>query len=155
MTVTPLEQARIVTIDVRGLPHPQGSMRTHALPNGAVAVRYPPAVWAWRHQVQAAMVAAAVGDQITAAVEVRLGFDLARPADHFGTGRNAGTLKASAPSWPVNAKSGDIDKLARAILDAATDAGLWHDDCQVASLVAAKRYGPLPGVKITITELLP
>jgi Holliday junction resolvase RusA-like endonuclease len=47
----------------------------------------------------------------------------------------------------------DLDKLCRAVADAITDAGLWADDAQVVSLVAAKRYSSPPGVHITITEL--
>lgn len=34
----------------------------------------------------------------------------------------------------------DIDKLARAILDSATDAGIWKDDGQVVQLRVTKRY---------------
>jgi Holliday junction resolvase RusA-like endonuclease len=86
------------------------------------------------------------------AVELRLGFDLQRPVGHFGTGRNAGIVKASAPAWPTVAP--DTDKLARCVGDAITDAGLWKDDAQVAVLHAAKRYvAERPGVLITVTEL--
>lgn len=34
----------------------------------------------------------------------------------------------------------DLDKLCRAVLDALTDAGIWHDDSQVCSLSAIKVY---------------
>lgn len=50
-------------------------------------------------------------------------------------------------------KKWDIDKLARACLDALTDSAIWQDDSQVAVLVAEKRYadaGSPPGVRITI-----
>ena len=141
---------RTVTVDVRGLPRPQGSMRLHALPNGKVASRYPPAVWDWRRKVQQA-VAELEAEQLTGAVELRLGFDLPRPDGHFGTGRNAGTVKASSPTLPITMP--DLDKLVRCIADAITDAGLWHDDSQVVFIQAAKRYASPPGVRIVITEV--
>jgi Holliday junction resolvase RusA-like endonuclease len=159
MTVTPIEQARTVTIDVRGVPHPQGSMRLHSLPNGKTAARYPAAVYAWRAQVQQA-VAQLEEPPLGGAVELRLGFDLARPQDHFlpvNSRRSAPELRPSAPAWPINILSGDIDKYTRSVCDSITDAGLWKDDSQVVTVTAAKRYcppGKSPGVHIVITELL-
>lgn len=141
---------RQVTIDVRGLPRPQGSMRLHKLPNGGTAARYPAAVYAWRAQVQQA-VAEMVIDPFLGAVELSLGFDLPRALGHFGTGRNAGTVKAGAPAHPTSAP--DLDKLVRCVGDAITDAGLWKDDAQVVALHAGKRYVETrPGVLITVTE---
>jgi len=126
-------------------------MRLHPLPNGKTAARYPAAVYQWRAQVQQA-VAEQMSDPFPGPVEVRLGFSLPRPQSHYGTGRNAGRIKASAPTWP--AQMPDLDKLVRAVLDACTDAGLWRDDSQVCALQAAKLYTPTnPGVHITITEL--
>jgi crossover junction endodeoxyribonuclease RusA len=75
-----------------------------------------------------------------------------RPKDHYGTGRNSGTVKPSAPINPASMP--DLDKLVRCICDALTDAGVWKDDAQVCVLVAAKRYtNGLPGVLIQIAEL--
>jgi Holliday junction resolvase RusA-like endonuclease len=142
---------RKITVDVRGLPRPQGSLRLHQLANGKTAARYPAGVYVWRGMVQAA-VADLHAEKFAGAVEVRLGFDLPRPLSHHGTGRNRGVVKASAPAHPTTAP--DIDKLARCVCDAITDAGLWRDDAQVVLLHCAKRYtnGP-PGVLITVTEL--
>lgn len=42
--------------------------------------------------------------------------------------------------WPVSRGSGDLDKLARNVLDALTDAGVVGDDSQVCRLVADKDY---------------
>lgn len=152
MTVAPEVQARTVQIDVRGLPRPQGSMRLHTLPNGRTAARYPAAVYQWRAQVQQA-VADAVSEPLAGAIELRLGFEMPRPAAHYGTGRNAGLIKSSAPSWPTSMP--DLDKLTRCVSDACTDGGLWHDDAQVVVLHAAKRYvgEGRPGVLIVATEL--
>ena len=88
-------------------------------------------------------------------LQVSFGFDLARPKSHFGTGRNAGKLKASASQWVGNAP--DLDKLIRAVMDAITDSGVWwFDDGQVAQLSASKKYcseGEVPGVTVAIMEL--
>ena len=123
------------------------------LPGGKTAARYPAGVYVWRGQVQAA-VAALDAEPFDGPVELHVGFELDRPKGHYGTGRNAGTVKASAPVHPSVAP--DLDKLVRCVNDAITDAGLWRDDAQVVVIAAAKRYidiGP-PGVHITVKELV-
>jgi hypothetical protein len=67
---------------------------------------------------------------------------MVRPRDHFGA---RGTVKPSAPKYP--ATTPDIDKLARALLDALTGV-LVLDDKQVVELTCRKswaEYSPLPG----------
>jgi crossover junction endodeoxyribonuclease RusA len=148
--------ARQVTVDVRGTPRPQGSVNAHPIRNKAgqvvgTAVRYSNAVKMWRAQLYQALEAADVA-RFCGPVEVWLAFELPRPQDHFGTGRNAGALKASAPSW--HTITPDLDKLVRAVLDACTDTRVWTDDSQVVTLMATKRFAnPHPGVHITISEL--
>lgn len=57
---------------------------------------------------------------------------------------------ASAPkrkrTWPIGARSGDVDKLARSVLDSLTGV-LFADDSQVSELVVTKDYGT-PGVTV-------
>lgn len=67
-------------------------------------------------------------------------FTLNRPKGHYGTGRNAGVLKTSAPAFPVSHSTGDTDKLVRLILDALQDADVLPDDCAVVDANARKRY---------------
>lgn len=66
-------------------------------------------------------------------------FSMPRPAGHFGTGRNAGRLKPSAPLVP--SVMPDLSKLARSTEDALTGL-VWRDD----SLVVA--YGRLAKVYV-------
>jgi len=76
---------------------------------------------------------------------------IARPASHYGTGRNSGLLKAKAPGYPD--KRPDLDKILRAVGDACTDAGIWVDDAQVIKVTAKKEYAlqlETPGVYIAI-----
>lgn len=102
---------------------------------------------AWRHAVASEARRAAGGDEDfdtdddwpwPGPVIVCLTFGLQRPA--------------SAPkrrrTWPTGARSGDVDKLSRAILDALTGV-LIADDGQVVGLSVTKTYGR-PGVRVQL-----
>jgi Holliday junction resolvase RusA-like endonuclease len=65
---------------------------------------------------------------------------LIRPASHYGTGRNAHTVKPSADLLPVGHSTGDVDKLLRNVLDALQDTDLLPDDCAVIEATARKTY---------------
>jgi Holliday junction resolvase RusA-like endonuclease len=137
------------------MPRPQGSIRAFQGKHGGIVTAYPDAVWVWRRLVQAA--GAAARDEhpgFTGAVELRMGFDLPRPLAHFlpvNGRRSEPVLRDGAPRWPIGTP--DLDKLARCVADALTDATVWKDDAQVVSLTTAKRYAAEPGVLITIKEL--
>lgn len=81
-----------------------------------------------------AAVAAAAGevmegrDLITGPVRLSVTFFFARPKAHYGTGRNAGKLKASAPER--HAQTPDLAKLIRCLEDGMTKV-VWRDDKQV------------------------
>lgn len=80
-----------------------------------------------------------------------------RPNGHYGTGRNAGQLKRSAPTYPTTlgaaeTRFADIDKLARALLDGLTFAGVIVDDARVTDLHCQKRYAEQPaGARAVVT----
>ncbi len=67
-------------------------------------------------------------------VGIGITFVFVRPKSHY---TSKGELRAGAPSFPGKP---DVDKLCRAVLDALTGI-LYHDDAQVVSLNASKRYG--------------
>jgi Holliday junction resolvase RusA-like endonuclease len=73
-----------------------------------------------------------------------------RAASHYGTGRNADLLKASAPAYP--ATKPDVDKLTRAILDALKGVA-WHDDGQVIGAPAWKEFGTPARVELRMWRL--
>ena len=80
-------------------------------------------------------------------------FDMPRPKGHFGTGRNAGKLKDSAPKYCP--KKPDLTKLVRAVEDAITRV-VWRDDALVVQQHTVKRYianGEPIGAHITIETL--
>lgn len=60
-----------------------------------------------------------------------------RPASHYGRRNGGPYLKPDAPRFP--GRVGDVDKLARALLDALTHI-LWNDDDQVVALTITKHY---------------
>jgi crossover junction endodeoxyribonuclease RusA len=155
LLVTPLTGGAppVITVTVYGVPRPQGSMRLHRHPStGATVARYAPTVYEWRNLVTTAVRAAWPGSALVGPVQCSLVFELPRPRGHYGTGRNVGALKPSAPLYPGVAP--DLDKLVRCVFDAVSDAGTaWHDDSQVVRLVASKIYvgdGSVPGCTITI-----
>lgn len=73
-------------------------------------------------------------------VGVEITSTIARPAGHYGTGRNADRVKPSAPAHPTARGTGDSDKLARLVLDALQDAEVVHDDAQVVEVISRKAY---------------
>lgn len=135
---------------VHGVPAPQGSKR-HV--GGGVMVESSKKVKPWREAVKWAVLsrpedAKTLG--ILGPVRVSVTFFLQRPGGHYGTGRNAGVLKASAPEYP--AVKPDLDKIVRSTLDALTDAGVYRDDSQVVTLISEKLYGN-PGALIAVQGL--
>lgn len=85
-----------------------------------------------------------------APLAVRFVFIRRRPAGHFGSGRNAGVLKASAPAHPITRP--DVLKVARAVEDALTGV-LWLDDSQIVDEQLVKRFGDVEGVHVEVTRL--
>ena len=138
---------------VHGTPAPQGSKR-HV--GGGVMIESSKKVKPWRQDVVAAAVEAAAMapdfTPFTGPVRAHITFVFSRPKGHFGTGRNAGIVKPSAPVL-VSTKP-DIDKLVRSTFDALSTAGIWRDDNLAAKVVAEKVYGDHPGAIIDLTALV-
>ena len=152
----------VLSFTVHGMPAPQGSKRVVSAGGKAggraVLVESSARVRPWREAVKEAAVKAiderrADGDWVlsNAPVGLEVHFRFPRPKGHYGTGRNAGKLRASAPLRPAIAP--DLSKLIRSTEDALTEAGVWRDDALVVSVVAGKFYSEDgPGATITITE---
>jgi crossover junction endodeoxyribonuclease RusA len=139
-----------MTIDfaVHGVPQPQGSAKAF-MPKGA---RFPivtsdnPNLKDWRLLVAAAAQPAAQAHGIillATPVGITLRFVLPCPQS---ARKRQGKPHMTRP---------DLDKLARACLDALTGV-LFQDDGQVVSLACEKRYtreGEAPGVRVTVETL--
>ena len=136
-----------LNVVVHGVPTTQGSMKAYVRGGRAIITANNGAkLRPWREAVRATLVDALDGQPPMAGpVAVDLVFWLPKPA--------------SAPkrrrTWPIGARSGDLDKLARAAFDAATDAGVWVDDSQAVILSTSKDYdrGGFVGLHATFVAL--
>lgn len=129
----------MITFTVEGLPVPQGS-KTIAKGGGKTWLRDANAskLKPWRAKVAAA---ADLGVTFDCPVVVFAMFYLPRP---------------KKPKWWAPAgRVGDVDKLARALLDGMTDGGLLADDARVVDLHSYKRYETKQnpaGVRVAVME---
>lgn len=77
-------------------------------------------------------------------------FYFTRPIGHYGTGKNAASVKASAPKQ-VTVKP-DLTNLVKTTEDALKGV-VWVDDSQVVGMQLAKVYGEKDLVRIQVAEL--
>lgn len=96
-----------------------------------------PRLKSWRAELTEAMRAAAPPAPPGAPIAVRVTAYLRRPQGHYGSGRNAGTLRPTAPPYP--AVKPDADKVLRAACDAGTGVW-WRDDAHIVGVTVRKRY---------------
>jgi Holliday junction resolvase RusA-like endonuclease len=153
----------VIEFTVRGLPAPQGSKRAFRNKHSGriQQVESSTRVAPWRSDVrdaaERAMTDTKAGVEriyqhpvppLGGPVAVELAFRLPRPKGHHG----ARGLRPSAPVWP--AVKPDLDKLARAVLDALAGIVI-ADDALVVDLGVRKRYadGEGPGVTVAVRDL--
>lgn len=140
-----------VSFTVLGQAQTAGSKRAFKSKTGRVlVVDDNPRSQPWKQEVAAAGHQAMNGNGLlTGALGVHITFWQPRPAGHYGTGRNSGLLRASAPRYPTTRP--DVLKLARAIEDALTGI-CWRDDAQIVSETISKYYGEPARAEILIRE---
>ena len=131
----------LITLDVPGIPAPQGSKKAYVRGGRAILVESSAKVEPWRSAVAWTARHSSVRQDwshTTDAVAIHIAFTLPRP-------------KSLAKKIQAHTKKPDLDKLIRSTLDGITDAGtIWGDDSQVVKLVAKKEYGEKTGALITI-----
>lgn len=131
-------------IRVTGIPIPQGSKTARVVGGRAVMWDSNPQLRDWRENVQLNAWQPTIDnkpDPCPEAVAVTIWFYLPKPK----------TVKRDRPSVKP-----DIDKLARAVLDSMTNAGVWNDDSQVVELSCSKLYADehtKPGAMIHVRTL--
>ena len=130
----------MITLRIVGEPAPQGSKARG--PHGGLYEMSGKKLRPWREAIAWTMKASeAHRDKITGPVGVEILFILPRPA----------SAKRAMP-----AVRPDLDKLARAMLDALKTGGAYDDDGQVVDLIVRKRYpvnGERPGAEVLIGEV--
>lgn len=143
---------QIVSFTVYGQPQPRGSKVVGRTKNGRSYVRdsakgsYP-----WMKDVAQAAGIAMIGKPLlTGPVRVDLDFYRARPKAHYGSGKNAEVLKASAPKRPIVAP--DAGKLARGVQD-AMKGSVYRDDAQIVEETHRKFYGTPERCEIRVYAL--
>jgi Holliday junction resolvase RusA-like endonuclease len=143
-----------VEFTVLGEPQPQGS-KTVIQQKGRRPrmIEDNPLTEPWRATIaKAAHAAVDGGELMTGPLRLRVVFVFPRPKGHFGTGRNEGTLKPSAPLY-VRTRP-DVDKLLRAVGDAITGI-VCRDDAQLVEVRAEKHYGEPPCAHVVVDQLDP
>ena len=126
---------------VPGIAAPQGSKR-HV--GKGIMIESSAKVKPWRESIRWSILEVWKGPPMTGAISVYLDFIMPRPAS---------TPKRKTP--PA-IKRPDIDKLARACLDAIGSAGVYGDDSQVTRLSATKRIaeiGESPGLQLQVEPM--
>jgi len=106
----------------------------------------------WHAAVASAAAEAFQGELIRGAVAATFRFYFPRPKCHFGTGRNAGTMKPDAPAFVT--KAPDVLKLARNVEDALTKI-VYADDAQITQEFLSKHWGEPARCEVKIETLTP
>ena len=141
---------------VPGVPKPGGSKSGFPFKrkDGTLGVRmadnskYGPA---WRQTVKTFAFAAQAGaPPLEGPLYLVMTFRMPRPKGHYGSGRNAGQLKASARAYPTTKP--DLTKLLRSAEDACKGI-LWLDDAQVGRAEIRKLYADTPGVSVIVAKM--
>jgi Holliday junction resolvase RusA-like endonuclease len=134
--------AEPIRFTVHGRPQQRGSKRAVTVPDGKGGIRKrkngQPLIVArddneksgdWMNQIRDEAARTFNGRELLAGpLRLTCWFYFKRPGGHFGSGRNAGRLKPSAPGY--HAQSPDLSKLLRCLEDALTGV-VWVDDRQV------------------------
>ena len=131
----------MISFFVPGIPAPKGSKRAliNRYTGRAALVDSCKRAKPWAAEIAAAA-RAARGATISDPVSLILQFLLPRP-------------KSTPKHVEHQIKKPDLDKLTRCVLDALTVAGVYHDDAQVTSKVATKRFAippEVPGVAVVV-----
>jgi Holliday junction resolvase RusA-like endonuclease len=153
------DPGKMVRFFVPGIPRPGGSKTAQAIYRNGVPVMKGGRVIVttresgkytanWRADFKTfALVAMASAPPLEGPLSLTVVFTMPRPRGHYGTGRNAGVLKATAPTWHTSAP--DTTKLLRSLEDAVKGI-VWRDDAQVCGQEAIKVYGDKPGAAVVV-----
>ncbi len=147
---------RVCSFFVPGTPVPQP--RARVTTRGKVARAYVPSghpVHAWRQAIALVGQNAWRKPPLDQAIGADWWFWVPRPKSHYGTGKNAGKLKPSAPKHPTSRAHGDAKNLLTAAED-ALEGILYRDDTLLCDSLPRKRYATPEqpaGVRVTLYTL--
>ena len=100
-----------------------------------------PPIKAWKKVLKESLLLQGPYKMFEGPVAVDLKFRIPRPKSHFS---KKGLLSAEGMlnRWPLSKRHGDVDNLAKAVLDVMTEVGIWEDDALVVGLVVEKEFTP-------------
>ena len=146
-----------IAFTVPGRPAPQGSKQAFVNKHTGRASLVE---MSGRHKDWRAVVSIAAAERMSGLEPLDHGLNLnlaavfrfARPASHYGTGKNERTLK---PSAPQAVGKPDLSKLVRSVEDAMTGI-VYHDDSQIQSYNGTRKVWcdqwETPGVDIEVSD---
>jgi Holliday junction resolvase RusA-like endonuclease len=136
---------------IYGHAEPAGSKRPVTPKHGgrAFVIDANPKAAKWKKQIAQIVGEKYRGPLLDCPLMAQFVFYRVRPGNHFGSGRNAGKLKASADRFPLPAP--DVLKTARAVEDALQGV-VYVNDSRIVSEVLHKRWGPREAVLIEISK---
>jgi Holliday junction resolvase RusA-like endonuclease len=87
---------------------------------------------------------------LTGPLALTVDFYFQRPAGHYGSGKNAAKVLASAPRHP--AVRPDLTKLVRSLEDAMSGL-VWRDDSQIVRQALSKRFGTPERAEVVVATV--
>lgn len=143
----------LATFRILGVPCPQGSKSFKGMVEGKRGQQIPRLVESskllpkWRKEVTKQATIAWRNPPLNQPLVVIMTFTLPKPA----------SAPKTRTTWPD--RKPDVSKLARAVEDSLTDAGVFADDARIVDLIARKRYPnegagalPSPGVVVHVFD---
>ena len=144
---------------VRGVPAPKGSLKCVGRNGHHRLIDDSPNTARWRDEIVSCLDNAIPSADRHQGIGVEITTTLPRPSGH--SGRRG--IRPSAPPLPTMNRTGDVDKLARLVLDALQDAHVLDDDAQVVEVISRKAYPssgwtpdalPVPGVLVRVYPMV-
>jgi crossover junction endodeoxyribonuclease RusA len=148
-----INQSGLIILFVPGIPQPGGSKKAfyNRKTGRTIVVEDAKHNKDWRTSVMQVARDHYQGPPLEGPIRLDVQFLMPRPKSHFGSGKNLGKLKQSAPKFHTSKP--DRTKLLRSTEDALTQCGIWRDDTQVAMGEIMKLYSDRPGALIRIKAL--
>lgn len=144
-------QPEPISFFVAGEPKAQPRVKAARI-GGFVRMYTPPTAEPWKKLVREAARAAIPG-QLCGPLNLGLRFYFERPKSHL---KKDGSLTTEGAKFIQHTKKPDADNLAKAVMDAMTDASVWVDDDLIISLYISKSWttpgNPTEGCSVLVSQ---
>lgn len=139
--MTPAPSKLSFSLDVDPMPAPRPRARAIQPKGGrrAIATIYNPSNYTAWATATAGEIRDAIAEDLDGPLEGPLTVGI------IITAERPKTSKLTAPRW-------DIDNGAKAVMDAMTKAGVWHDDSQVEFLAVKKQWGAFGQIDVEVSQ---